>query len=93
VRWPTANELNKAFCLTRGGDVTEGTALARAVIEGLPTPQHAQDIHKRAREVLNAIPQTERNKPIVNEYREWLNSTFRVQLGQPSALTAPVRQA
>jgi hypothetical protein len=76
VRWPAANELNKAFCLARGGDVKEGTALARAVVEGLPSPQQAQDIHRRAREVLNAVPEAERDRPVVSEYREWLNSAF-----------------
>jgi transcriptional regulator with XRE-family HTH domain len=77
VRWPTAIELNRAFCLTRNGDVTEGVAHARRVIAELPTAQQTQDIIKCGREVLNAIPQSEENRPVVHEYRDWLNSMFR----------------
>lgn len=88
VRWPTGVELNKAFCLARNGDVTEGVAHARTVIAQLPAPQQAQDIYMGARDVLNAIPQAEGNKPAANEYREWLNSTFRAPTTQPAALSA-----
>lgn len=90
VRWPAGVELNRAFCLVRNGDVTEGVAHARTIIAELPASQQAQDIYMGARDVLNAIPRADGDKPAANEYREWLNSTFRASTTQPAALSARV---
>ncbi len=77
MRWPAGVELNKAFCLVRGGDVTEGVAYARTVITQLPTAHQTHDMLTRARDVLNAIPRAEAGRPAVSEYRDWLDSSFK----------------
>lgn len=93
VRWPTGVELNRAFCLARNGDVTEGIAHAQRVIAELPAAQQTRDMLIHGRDVLNAIPQAEGDRPVVNEYREWLESTFWASTRQSAALPAPVRSA
>jgi hypothetical protein len=95
LRWPAANELHKAFCLVRSGDVREGTNHARMVIGELPTSQRAPYIYAEAQDVLTAVPQSGKNLPAVREYREWLNTASSTSASQPVALptTAPPQQA
>jgi hypothetical protein len=95
LRWPTANELHKAFCLARNGDAREGANHARIAIEELPPTQRAPYIYATAQEVLTAVPQSSRNLPAVREYREWLNTASSTPASQPVTLpvTAPPRQA
>jgi hypothetical protein len=88
VRWPAANYLNEAFCLSRIGDTAGGTAHARAVIDRLPFSQRSHDVRVRAVEVLSAIPQAEQNRPVVAEYREWLNSAFSDTAGGRTEITS-----
>jgi transcriptional regulator with XRE-family HTH domain len=77
VRWAAEVEMQSAFCLARKGDVTEGVVHARDVILGLPPSQRTQNFFFDARDVLNAIPQPEQKRPVVTQYREWLNSASR----------------
>jgi transcriptional regulator with XRE-family HTH domain len=86
LRWPAANELCKAFCLIRNGDVREGTNHARMVIEELPLTQRAPYIYAKAQGALTAVPQSGRNLPAVKEYREWLNAASSARASQPETL-------
>jgi len=68
--------MNRAFCQVRNGDVAEGLTHARKVISGLPPAHRTRGFFIVGRDVLNAIPQADGNRPVVSEYHEWLNSTF-----------------
>jgi hypothetical protein len=87
VRWPTGVELNKAFCIARGGDVDEGVSYARKVIMQLPAAHQTQDMFLSARDVLSAVPRAEAGRPAVNEYRDWLDSSFSVAATGASVLS------
>jgi transcriptional regulator with XRE-family HTH domain len=95
LRWPAANELHKAFCLARNGDIGGGTNHARMVIEELPPTQRAPYIYASAQDVLTAVPQCNKNLPAVREYREWLNSADSAPPSQPVTLpvSAPPQEA
>ncbi len=85
VRWPAGLELNRALCLVRKGDVAEGVSHARTVIAQLPTMHQTRGIYIHGRDVLNSVLPPERERPVVSEYREWLDATFRAPAGQVSS--------
>lgn len=79
--WPVNNEMHKAFCLVRLGDVSQGTLHARTVVDGLPGVRRDRVIYRRALEISKIAPIPARDEPAMGEYREWISSTFA---GQPA---------
>ncbi len=90
LRWPAGIEMNRAFCMVRNGAVAEGVAHARKIIAELPTGQQTRGIFIHGRDVLNAVPPAQSNKPAIIEYREWLDSSFSTPRAQLSALQAGI---
>jgi hypothetical protein len=85
IRQPAQLELHRALCLIRGGDIAEGTNHARTVIAGLPAVHRIRPIIDLGRDMLTAIPQPEQRRPVVQEYREWLDASFGSQTRQLTA--------
>jgi hypothetical protein len=74
-------QLHQADCLVRTGNVTDGIGHATAVLQGLPGIHRTMMVLDVATAVLDGIPDGERDRPLVRDYRELI--------AQPPAPTPP----
>lgn len=74
-------DLLRAAGHVRAGDTTEGVRHAHAVYEAQPAEHRTVMVTSLARQVANAVPASERDKPVVTDYAELLDS------GEPRAIT------
>lgn len=65
-------QLHVARCLVRAGHITDGARHAGAVYTALPAEQRTALVNGVARQVLDAIPGTERSRPVVKDLDELL---------------------
>lgn len=65
----TRVHLDRAMCLVRDGDVTEGARHAADSFVALPQPQRTRLVRHAAHDVLAAIPEKAQRHPAVAEYR------------------------
>jgi hypothetical protein len=71
-RRPTLIELQRAFCLVRGGDVTNGARHAVDTMAGLPREHYVREVVDLGQKVLEAVPASERRRAGVTELGEYL---------------------
>jgi tetratricopeptide (TPR) repeat protein len=76
LRSPAQIELQRALCLVRSGDLTQGTRHAQATITNLPVMHRIRPVADLGQRVLGSIPAHERRRGWAQEYRECLDSSF-----------------
>lgn len=72
-RGPAQIELQRALCLVRSGDVTDGLHHARQVLDGHPASDRIRPILDLARRVHDVVPAEQRQHAAVAEYRRFLD--------------------
>ena len=65
-------EMHRAECLVHSGDVTDGVKHASDIFERLPIDRRKQFVRKVATKVWSAVPESERTRPDVLEFRDQL---------------------
>jgi tetratricopeptide (TPR) repeat protein len=71
-RGPAQIELQRAFCLVRGGDVTSGARHAVDTMARLPREHYDLPVADLGHQVLDAVPASERRRAGVTELGECL---------------------
>lgn len=66
--------LHQALCRVRNGDVAQGAKHAVGVVVHLPESQHREMVLEVARQVLRAVPQSERRRPEVQDLSQVVHS-------------------
>ncbi len=82
MRSPAQIELQRALCLVRSGDITQGTRHAQTTITDLPVMHRIRPVADLGQKVLSVIPAHERRQSWAQEYRECLKSSFPGQADQ-----------
>ncbi|MGH3775527.1 MAG: helix-turn-helix domain-containing protein [Pseudonocardiaceae bacterium] len=82
MRSPAQIELQRALCLVRSGDFTQGTRHAQTTITNLPVMHRIRPVADLGQRVLDVIPARERQQGWAQEYRECLESSFPGQANQ-----------
>lgn len=71
-RGPVQIELQRALCLVRSGDPSQGTRYATTTLEGLPTEHRTRFVMGLGEQVLAAVASDQRRKPAAQELHELL---------------------
>jgi hypothetical protein len=80
LRGPAQIGMQRALCLVRIGDTTEGTRHALDTITNLPLAHRIRPIVDLGQKVLDSIPAHERNQTWAKEYDECLGVSFPGQV-------------
>ncbi|MEU4341708.1 hypothetical protein AB0H00_10610 [Nocardia sp. NPDC023852] len=71
-RGPVQIELQRALCLVRSGDPSQGTRYATMTLDGLPTEHRTRFVMGLGEQVLAAVRSDQRRTPAVRELHELL---------------------
>jgi hypothetical protein len=74
IRHRAGLQLSLAFALISSGDVNEGLSHARACLSILPESHRDAHLVDYGRKLLDIVPLSDQQRPIVQEYREWVGS-------------------
>ncbi|MFF0152733.1 helix-turn-helix domain-containing protein [Micromonospora sp. NPDC005203] len=69
-RLRTQVQLHQAAALCRSGSIPDGLRLAADLLDHLPADQHNEIVRAVARQVADAVPETERHRPVYGELME-----------------------